>query len=186
MWDWTKKQSGLCARYSAALEELPVEIGEAAGCAELRKSLPAQLAAHAADCSSCKAAQEMFWASRKLLAGQFFEARQEMPAGLNGAPWFATRVMTKIAEREAEVHRARMEWSGAVSKLASRLAWASALMLLVTSTWLYDPQPAGPQSNGSQSNSAGQSSTEAAPQYLFDSASAPSNVDDALVSPAGR
>jgi hypothetical protein len=75
-----------------------------------------------------------------------------------------------------------MEWSGAVSKLASRLAWVSALMLLVASTWLYDPQ-----SNGGQSNSsAGQSSTEAAPQYLFDSSTALSNVDDALVSPAER
>lgn len=192
MWHKSEKQSGLCAQYCAMLEDLRAGAGETEASAELRKSLPAGLIAHAGECSSCREATKTFWASRNLLAGPFQEMRKER-AGLDGAaPWFAKQVMAKIAEREMQGRRATTEWSGAVSKLAARLAWVSALMLLVGSTWLYNPQTNGPQSNGPQSNggqsstSAGPSPTETAPQYLFDSATAPSNVDDALVSPAER
>ena len=90
--------------------------------------------------------------------------------------------MAKIAEREVEERRAKLEWSGAVSRLASRLAWVAGAMLLVTSTWLY-----GPSSDGGRGNAAaGQSATEAAPQYLFDSGAGTANVDDALAGGAER
>jgi hypothetical protein len=88
-------------------------------------------------------------------------------------------VMAKIAERETEGRRALTEWSVAVAKLASRLAWVSALLLLV-GTWFYGP-------NGGQLNTPSvQSKAEAAPQYLFDSAAGQATLDDALVSPPER
>jgi hypothetical protein len=105
-------------------------------------------------------------------------AREWNSAAMSEAkPWFAARVMAKIAEREMEGRRALAEWSGAVAKLASRLAWVSALLLLVGTTWFYGP-------HGGQLNSESvESKAQATPQYLFDSAAGPGTVDDALVSP---
>jgi hypothetical protein len=92
-------------------------------------------------------------------------------------PWFVARVMAKIAEREAEGRRALTEWSGAVAKLASRLAWVSALVLLVGTTWFYGPH------GGQLGTPSVESKAEASPQYLFDGAAGQGTVDDALVSP---
>jgi hypothetical protein len=73
-----------------------------------------------------------------------------------------------------------MEWSGAVAKLASRLVWISALVLLVGTTWFYGP-------NGGWLNTQSvQSKAEGTPQYLFDSAAGQATVDDALTSPPER
>jgi hypothetical protein len=184
MWDKLKKTDGNCVEYRAALEELRPEISEEEGRAGLSRILPEELITHAEECEACGTAAEEFWASRELLAGAFFgEAAGEeirAPRG-EGAPWLATRVMAKIAEREVDERRAKLEWSGAVSQLASRLAWVAAAMLLVTSTWLYEPP-----SDGTRGNAAGQSATEAAPQYLFDSGAGTANVDDALAGGAER
>lgn len=185
MWEKLRKTGGNCVEYRAALEELRPEIGEADGRAELRRSLPVGLMAHAEECEPCRKATEEFWESRKLLAGAFFhEAAGEEKRALRGegAPWLATRVMAKIAERETEERRAKMEWSGAVSRLASRLAWVAAAMLLVTSTWLYGPTPDAGRGN----SPTVQSATESVPPYLFDSAAGAANVEDALAGGAER
>ena len=88
--------------------------------------------------------------------------------------------MAKIAERETEGRRALTEWSGAVAKLASRLAWVSALLLLAGTTWFYGP-------NGGQFKSPSvQSKAEGTAQYLFDSTAGQTTVDDALTSPPER
>jgi hypothetical protein len=185
MWDKLKKRDGNCVEYRAALEELRPEIGEAEGRADLRRILPEGLITHAEECQSCGTAAEEFWASRELLAGAFLGegAGEEMHTLRGeGAPWLATRVIAKIAEREVEERRAKLEWSGAVSRLASRMALVGAAMLVVTSTWLYEP----PSDGGRGNAAAGQSATEAAPQYLFDSGAGTANVDDALVGGAEK
>jgi hypothetical protein len=185
MWNKLRKTDRNCVEYGAALEELRPEIGEAEGRAELSRILPVELIEHAEQCEPCRTAAEEFWASRELLAGAFFGegAGEEMwaPRG-EGAPWLATRVMAKIAEREVEERRAKLEWSGAVSRLASRVALVAAAMLVVTSTWLYEPPSEGTRGNAA----VGQSATEAAPQYLFDSGAGTANVDDALAGGAER
>jgi hypothetical protein len=185
MWDKLSKTDGNCVEYRAALEELRPEISQAEGRAELSRVLPVELAGHAEECESCGTAAEEFWASRELLAGAFSgqAAGDEMgaPRG-EGAPWLATRVMAKIAEREVEERRAKLEWSGAVSRLASRMALVGAAMLVVASTWLYEPPADGTRGNAA----AGQSATEAAPQYLFDSGAGTANLDDALAGGAER
>lgn len=177
MWDKLRKVDGNCAEYRAALEELRPEMSEAVGRAELSRSLPVALVVHAEECEACGTAAGEFWTSRRLLGGAFLnEAAGEEVQARRGedSPWLVTQVMAKIAEREVEERRAKLEWSGAVSTLASRVALVAAAMLLVTSTWLYQPSDKG------RGNSAVQTAAESGSPYLFDSGAGPANVDDAL------
>lgn len=180
MWDKFRKTDGNCVEYRAALEELRPEVSEAEGRAGLTRSLPVKLTAHAEGCEPCKTAAKEFWESRRLLAGVSFQgaAGGEEVRVLRGegAPWLVARVMAKIAECEVEERSAKVEWSGAVSRLASRVALVAAAMLLVATTWLYEP----PSDGGRGSATAGQSVTEVASPYLFDSGAGTANVDDAL------
>jgi hypothetical protein len=175
------KENWLCEQYREALEDLRPDVDRAAASAELANSLPSEVVEHARECDTCEEAAETFWTSEDLLAGALELAREHHNAAMNETkPWFAARVMTKIAEREMEGRRALTEWSGAVAKLASRLVWVSALLLLVGTTWFYGP-------NGGPLNTPSvQSKAEATPQYLFDSAAGQGTVDDALVSPPER
>ena len=175
MWDKFRKENRLCEQYREALEDLQPDVDQSMASSSLSNSLPAEVLEHARECDACEEAAETFWASRELLAGSMELARDGRDVAMN--PWFAARVMAKIAERETEGRRALTEWSGAVAKLASRLAWVSALVLLVGTTWFYGPY-------GGQLNSESvESKAQATPQYLFDSAAGQGTVDDALVSP---
>jgi hypothetical protein len=182
MWDKLRKQNRLCEQYREALEDLPPDVEQSMASSSLSSSLPAEVLEHARECDACEEAAETFWASRDLLAGRELLAgplelaREWNSAASDAKPWFAARVMAKIAEREAEGRRALTEWSGAVAKLASRLAWVSALLLLVGTTWFYGP-------HGGQLNNESVESKAQGTQYFFDSAAGQSTVDDALVSP---
>jgi hypothetical protein len=181
MWDSFRKENRLCEQYREALEDLRPDLDRVSASAELRNSLTSQLLEHARECGTCEEAAEAFWASRDLLAGALELAREHRNAAMNAPrPWFAARVMAKIAERETEGRRALTEWSGAVAKLASRLAWVSALVLLVGTTLFY-----GPNGGHLRANSV-KAKAEATPPYLFDSAAGQATVDDALVSPPER
>jgi hypothetical protein len=181
MWDKFKKENRLCEQYREALEDLRPDVDEATASVELRNSLPAEVVEHARQCETCEEAAETFWASRGLLLGTLELAREQRNAAMSETkPWFAARVMAKIAERETEGRRALTEWSGAVAKLASRLAWVSALLLLAGTTWFYGP-------NGGQFKPPSvQSKAEGTAQYLFDSTAGQTTVDDALTSPPER
>jgi hypothetical protein len=181
MWNKFKRENPICKQYREALEDLPPEIDRRTASAELSNGLPAQALEHARECDTCEEAAETFWASRDLFAGPLELAREQHNAAMNESnPWFAARVLAKIAERESEGRRALTEWSGAVAKLASRLAWVSALALLLGTTWFYGP-------NGGRMNTQSvQSRADGTPQYLFDSAAGQATVDDALASPPER
>jgi len=178
MWDEFRKENQLCEQYREALEDLPLGVDQSMASAKLSNGLPAEVLEHARQCDACEVAADTFWTSRELLAGPLALAREWNSAAMSETkPWFAARVVAKIAEREMEGRRALTEWSGAVAKLASRLAWVSALLLLVGTTWFYGP-------HGAQLNSQSvESKAQATPQYLFDSAAGQGTVDDALVSP---
>ena len=180
MWDKFNKKNELCTQYREALEDLRPDMDEATATVELKNSLDAEALVHAESCDGCEEATEVFWASRKLLGGSAPDYAVDEEAR---APWFATRVMARIAERETEGRRAVTEWSGAVAKLASRLAGVSALVLIVGSTWLFVP---GKPNTQPLTTSVQSAQGEAMPQYLFDSGTAPSNADDELLSPAER
>jgi hypothetical protein len=181
MWENFRKENPLCEQYREALEDLRPDVEQGAASVELRNSLAVEVFEHARECDACEEAAETFWASRDLLAGSLDLMRERRDADIDDRrPWFAARVMAKIAERETEGRRALTEWSGAVAKLASRLVWVSALVLLVGTTWFYGP-------NGGRLNTPSvQSKAENTSQYLFDSAAGQSTVDDALVSPPER
>jgi hypothetical protein len=181
MWAKFRKEHWLCEQYREVLEDLRPDVDRLGACAELSDTLPAQLLEHARECAVCQETAETFWASRDLLTRPLDLAREHRDAAMDETePWFAARVMAKIAERETEGRRALTEWSGAVAKLACRLAWVSALVLLVGSTWFYGPR------GGHLSTESVQSKAEGTPQYLFDSAAGQATVDDALVSPPER
>jgi hypothetical protein len=79
--------------------------------------------------------------------------------------------MSAIEARETELSRLATAWT-LVPKLASRLAWVSAVAILVAGTWLYrKPAPSPPA----------QTAAEASVESVFET-SPPPNQDDMLLS----
>ena len=121
-----------------------------------------ELQAHAARCEECRQRIEELAATRDLLA-------HLRPQSAISRPWFSSRVMSAIAAREAELARAIDTWT-IVPKLASRLAWAAALAILMAVSLFY------------QKPATSQRGPEPSPESLFDNAPSPANHDDVLVS----
>jgi hypothetical protein len=154
MWSLLRKGRGECSRFLASLED--VASGAALSLAQSE---------HAAQCKECATAVDDWLASRKLL--------EAMPRQAEVAkPWFAPKVMAAIAARESELRRSLDAWT-VVPKLASRLAWVSALALLLTGTWLMERPMSAPQ-QPVVTDLAGEPVTEGAPL--------PASNDDMLVS----
>src|SRR5260370_42256371 len=75
-----------------------------------------------AACSRCQEAAQDLFATRDIFKGVASHAGE-------ARPWFSTRLMAAIAERERELTDAARTWL-AVPKFASRLAAASVALLL--------------------------------------------------------
>ena len=100
----------------------------------------------------------------------------ELPSTATMAgPWLVPRVMAAIAARKEELTRAADTWTF-LPKLAARLTWASAVALLLASTWLYQ-KPI--------STSAKPMLTDITGEPLVDTTTPPTN-DDVLVSLAEK
>jgi hypothetical protein len=80
--------------------------------------------------------------------------------------------MAAIAEQEDKLQRSLETWT-VVPRLASRLAWVSAIALLLTSSWLIERPKTAP------SRTAG---TDLAGEPLIESHPAPTNNDEVLFS----
>jgi len=127
----------------------------------LAEATPEQRA-HAATCDECHRRLEDFAATRDLL--------NAVPSQSDiSRPWFASRVMSAVAAREAELGRALSAWA-VVPRLASRVAWATALAILMVVTLIYQ-KPTAPPSPG-----------EPSPESLFDNAPSQASHDDLLIS----
>jgi hypothetical protein len=90
--------------------------------------LPEHARQHASVCGDCRNA-----------AGEWLEVRRMFQHEDNGAepgPYFLTRVMAAITDREAELEQNAQTWA-AVPRLAYRLSVLAALSLLVAGGWLY-------------------------------------------------
>jgi hypothetical protein len=155
--------------------ELQMQLEDVGGAAPGAKELPELLAAlstaqkeHVLACVNCRATAENFLASRALLA-------ELSPSAELGGPWFATRVMAAIAARKTELSRVADTWTF-LPKLAARLTWASAIALLLASTWLYQKPVSTP---------AKPVVTDITGEPFADSA-APANDDEVLVTLAER
>ncbi len=163
MWNLLKKSDEECRKLLDLLEESAAVRPEARSVEELIKVLSPAERTHVASCQSCRGAAQDLVETREIFKG--FSSATEMTR-----PWFATRVMAAIATRERELTEVASTWL-AVPKFASRLALASAALLLVASTWLYEK----PLSTPNQ-----QAGTLAAQESLFE-APPSANQDDVLV-----
>jgi hypothetical protein len=162
------KRSARCREFQSQLEDASSAAPGAKELPQLLAAAPAALKDHAAACADCRVAAENILAARALLA--------ELPSfAATAGPWFAPRVMAAIAARKADLARAADTWTF-LPKLAARLTWASAVALLLASTWLYQ-KPATP--------SAKPVATDITGEPVVDTAT-PANNDDVLVSLAEK
>jgi hypothetical protein len=168
MKSFLNKRRAECGHFRSQLEDAAGAAPSAEGFSELLAAAPNALKAHAATCADCRSAAENIIEARTVLAG--------LPANAAMAgPWFAPRVMAAIAARKAELTRAADTWTF-LPKLAARLTWASAVALLLASTWLYQKP---------MSTSAKPVLTDITGEPLVDTTTPPTN-DDVLVSLAEK
>jgi len=163
MWNLLKKNHDECAKLRGLLEDSAAARPAAARTEELSEGWSAAQRHHVAACEGCQAAAQDILTTREIFKGFSSSAGQSRP-------WFSTRVMAAIAARERELAEAASTWL-AVPKFASRLALASAALLLLTSTWLYERPLLVPNQ---------QAASLAAQESLFETPP-PVNQDDVLV-----
>ena len=157
-----------CRGFQSQLEDVASAAPDAKQLSELLAAAPAALQTHVATCDGCRVSAENILAARALLA--------TLPshAALAG-PWFAPRVMAAIAARKAELSRAADTWTF-LPRLAARLTWASAVALLLASTWLYQKPVSTPSKPVA---------TDITGEPVVDSAT-PASSDDVLISLAEK
>jgi hypothetical protein len=131
MWFLSRGFKSECAEFHGAFERVS-NVDEAAlkGVAveSLLAQLPERARQHANVCGDCRSA-----------AGELLEVRRLFRHEDNGAepgPYFLTRVMAAITDREAELEKSVQTWA-AVPRLAYRLSVLASLSLLVAGGWLY-------------------------------------------------
>jgi hypothetical protein len=163
MWNLLKRNDE-CNHLQDLLEDAAAKNPRVADIEKLLEALPAATRTHFAACPNCRDAARELLAARELMG-------VIPPSAQEPGPWFVTRVMAAIAAREKELSEVAKTWL-AVPKFASRLALASAALLLVTSTWLYRrPFPAP----------APEAASVAAQESLFESTAPMANQDDVLL-----
>lgn len=148
MWNLLKmrKNQGECRRLRDALEN----VQDAAALSSAQQQ-------HLGACRECQAASADISMTRIVL-------RDVPNRAASPGPWFAPRVMAAIAARESEL-RESLEALAAVPRLAARLTWISALVLLLASTWLYElPKPTPMSGNDNTVESLFDSPQSSAPQ----------------------
>jgi hypothetical protein len=166
MWTLFKRQNN-CESFQWELESAASErVQETMQAQELLLAMPSESRAHGLACEECRLALEDLLAARKLL-------RQDSTETVLVGPWFVPRVMAAIASRERELLEKSKTWL-LVPKVASRLSWISAAVLLVASAWLYQR----PASDAGIQMRAADSSSES----LFDNIPPPATQDDVLAS----
>jgi hypothetical protein len=163
MWNLLKKNNDECGKLQDVLDDYAVARPEAARIEELSEAWSTAERNHLAACGGCQTAAQDLLATREIFKAIGSTAGQSRP-------WFSTRVMAAIAARERELAEAASTWL-AVPKFASRLALASAALLLLASTWLYERPLQAPSQ---------QAKTLAGQESLFE-APPPVNQDDVLV-----
>jgi|SRR5437016_10198841 len=168
MWNLLKKDEE-CRKLRDLLDDSALARPEAARIEELNEGWPAAQRNHIAACERCRTAAQDLLATREIFKG--VGSATEM-----ARPWFSTRVMAAIAARERELAEAASTCL-AVPKFASRLALASAALLLLTSTWLYE-RPLQAPSQQAASLAAQESLFEAPPLVNQDDVLVPAQEDN--------
>ena len=155
------KQGDPCSRWQAWLETRADGLPARQTSEQWTSTLSPEDRAHLHACAECRVAMDA-WLS-------FRQSLQAAKPAATAPAWFATRVMAAIATREEE-SRPIAAWI-AVPRFASRLAFASAALLVFAGTWLYQKSPV-------RSVQPAASATES----LFDTQSPVVSEDEVLVS----
>jgi len=169
MWDLLKKKNAPCGQFRDELEASGGFAPQALTLEQLVSTLSAPARQHVVSCAECRAAAEELLSVRALLQATT-PATTAAPSSV-----FVPRVMAAIAAREAELRNSISSWS-AIPSLASRFALASAVLLVVISTWIYERPLKTPA----------KTSMDSAQESLFESSPPPASPDDFLVSQVER
>lgn len=159
MGNFLDKQGDPCSRWQAWLESQADGLPAAQASEQGTSILSPEDRAHLHNCAECRVAMDAWLSFRHSLKLSRPEA--------GAPPWFTARVMAAIATREEE-SRPIAAWI-AVPRFASRLALASAALLVFAGSWLYQKAPVRPVHRAT-------STTES----LFDS-QPPSQADDEVL-----
>jgi len=157
------KQGDACSRWQAWLETQADALPAMQASEQWASALSPEDRAHLHGCAECRVAMDA-WVS-------FRHSLQASKHATTAPPWFAARIMAAIATREEE-SRPIAAWI-AVPRFASRIAFASAALLVFAGTWLYQKSPV-------RSVQPAASATES----LFDTQSPAVSEDEVLVSSA--
>lgn len=169
MWNLLTRRKDECRHLQDLLEDPAATQPHATNVEALLAALTPVQRAHYDDCQSCRDAAQDLLATREIFKEVASHAKEP-------GPWFTRRVMAAIAARERELALQVSPWT-AVPRLASRLAWIAAIVLLAGTTWLYQKPAATPGRQPSASSSQ---------EYLFEAPAPPMNQDDVLISLAER
>jgi len=152
------KKKDDCTCFRDQLEECADRLPGPLSAEQLLSVLPSSAREHSLRCDGCQSAVQDLVTARTLLhALPSFSAAHSV----SDAPWFAPRVMTAISAQEASARTGNV-WTTAVPRFVSRLAWASALLIIVATTWLYEQARTAPLQTASNSS---ESSLFDAPAY---------------------
>ncbi len=156
-----KEKGGIdeCEWFLESLELARLNDGEVVERNGMLALMPAKAAGHAERCGGCAEALEDFVETRKLLLVSPEESRVVEPG-----PWFASKVMSAIAERENEIAERDGVWQS-VMKLAPRLAAVCALVLVLAGSWAVETRR---ELAAKQMRQPGESLFEASPAALDD------------------
>jgi hypothetical protein len=161
---WLQKKIGSCARHGKALRNLAEDGPDRASAEELMAQAAPSLREHLASCKDCRKLLQDTLAGATLLHAAYQRT-------VDPGETFSGKVIAAIRALEAERSTAMNLWA-AMQALATRVAWVSALALLVACAWLYEYR--GTQPPATAREYTAERFMEPAPQ--------PATADDVLAS----
>jgi hypothetical protein len=132
MWFNIKRTLSECEAVREELE-LSTESGQnfvSAG--TLIAQLPASMSAHLNQCADCN----IFANELCDISELFSDAATSLDSRQQPGPYFLTKVMAAISERERELEASSQTWA-AVPRLAHRVSALASITLLIAGSWLY-------------------------------------------------
>jgi hypothetical protein len=147
MWRITDRSNNECEAVADALERTASRAGQFFTGSTVVDQLSPAAREHFDSCEACRA-----------FAADLTEVRALMEADqgkTQPGPFFLSRVMASIAEREAQLEKSAQTWA-AVPRLAYRLSVLASLGLLIAASWVYEmPKPYNSAGLNSQQNAEG-------------------------------
>jgi hypothetical protein len=169
VWKLFKVRTASCTLFAGNLQDAADRLPMTTATRDsLLAELSSELRSHAEHCANCSLALDDLLA----VCHSLQPLRTHPAPGDSNDPWFATRVMQVIASKERAAELGNPTWR-AVPRVASRMAGAAAVFLLLAGTWVARNRAV--ISNDSSANMSGAES-------LFDSAQPVVTHDDPLAS----